>query len=98
MPISGIKLNARCHLFNEPHRRGRVAFVGQADALPGPPGAPWIGVALDEPTGKNDGSVKGERYFQCERNQGAFVRADRVIIGDFPVLPLDEDDPTMEEF
>ena len=92
-----ITLNARCHLFNEFHRRGTIAFIGPADPLPGLPEAPWIGIALDEPTGKNDGSVKGERYFQCELNKGVFVRADRVVVGNFDVLALEEDDPDMEE-
>ena len=74
-----------------------MAFVGTIPSLPGPSGAPWIGVALDEPFGKNDGSVNGERYFQCEKNRGVFVRAERVEIGDFAQLGLEEDDPDMEE-
>ena len=65
--------------------------------IPGPLGAPWIGIVLDEPTGKNDGSIKDERYFQCEENRGVFVRADRVNIGDFGKLGLEDDDPDMEE-
>ncbi|MCJ1457796.1 hypothetical protein MMC28_008165 [Mycoblastus sanguinarius] len=92
-----IKFHARCHLSNESTRRGTVAFVGTIPSLPGPSGAPWIGVALDEPFGKNDGSVNGERYFQCEKNRGVFVRAERVEIGDFAQLGLEEDDPDMEE-
>ncbi|GAB7329520.1 hypothetical protein MBLNU13_g01290t2 [Cladosporium sp. NU13] len=35
----------------------------------------WVGIELEEPTGKNDGSVKGERYFQCEQDYGMFLRA-----------------------
>ena len=90
-------MDARCHLFNEPHRRGSVAFIGPIEELPGAPGAPWIGVALDEPTGKNDGSIKGKRYFQCEPNRGVLVRPDFVVVGDFPELALLADDPDMEE-
>ena len=52
---------------------------------------------LDEPTGKNDGSVDGQIYFQCEKNRGVIVRADRVVVGDFGVLALEEEDPDMEE-
>ena len=56
----------------------------------------WVGISLDEPTGKNDGSLVGpdgtlHRYFLTEgcRKSGIFVRPDRVEIGDFPVLDLE---------
>lgn len=52
---------------------GRVAnvrFVGATNFQTGD----WVGVELDEATGKNDGSVKGERYFQCEQGYGMFLR------------------------
>ncbi len=94
---SDVKAGARCRLAEETTRRGLVAFVGPVSSLPGPSGAPWIGIALDEPTGKNDGSVKGERYFQCEKNRGIFVRVDRVEVGDWGELALEEEDPDMEE-
>eukprot|EP01084_Bolivina_argentea_P006666 12646_1 len=35
----------------------------------------WVGVELDRPTGRNDGSVKGTRYFTCTQGYGLFVRA-----------------------
>lgn len=34
----------------------------------------WIGVELEGPTGKNDGSVAGERYFDCKPLYGMFLR------------------------
>ena len=85
-------MSARCCLSEDSTRRGSIAFVGPIKELPGPQGAPWVGIALDEPTGKNDGTVKGERYFQCEKNRGVFVRADRVEVGDFGELGLEEDE------
>ena len=38
----------------------------------------WIGVALDESKGKNNGTVQGKRYFTCEENHGIFVRQTQV--------------------
>lgn len=32
------------------------------------------GVVLDEPVGKNNGTVKGEAYFACEPKHGLLVR------------------------
>ncbi|KAI5368186.1 Putative Ubiquitin-like domain, CAP Gly-rich domain, Ubiquitin-like domain superfamily [Septoria linicola] len=90
----GIKQDARCRLLPEiDHRRGIVQYIGDVPEIAGGIGA-WIGVKLDEPTGKNDGSVKGQRYFDCQPNYGVFVRAERVEVGDFPVLDefADEDD------
>lgn len=75
-------------------RRGEVKYAGEIAELPGP--GVWVGVALDEPVGKNDGSVKGgKRYFECARNHGVFVRPERVEVGDFKAL--DEFDDDMEE-
>lgn len=51
-------------------RQGIVRFVGQTHFATGD----WIGIELDEPTGKNDGSVQGERYFNCEHGFGMFIR------------------------
>lgn len=38
----------------------------------------WIGVELDEPKGKNNGTVQGKSYFSCPDNHGIFVRASQV--------------------
>lgn len=35
---------------------------------------------LSEPTGKNDGSVKGVRYFSCKANHGIFVKENTVSV------------------
>jgi len=53
---------------------GYVAFVGTTEFAEGE----WIGVALDEAVGKNDGSVKGIKYFECRPAHGLFVRARQV--------------------
>ena len=87
----GIKTSLRCRILpSNDHRRGAVAFVGEVPEIRGSVGA-WVGVALDEPTGKNDGSVNGTRYFECAPNCGVFLRAERVEVGDFPELSLDDE-------
>ncbi|KAL7423292.1 hypothetical protein Q5752_002593 [Cryptotrichosporon argae] len=48
----------------------------------------WVGVELDAPTGKNDGSVQGERYFACTAAHGVFVRPSQVKILEQPSRPL----------
>ena len=40
----------------------------------------WIGVELDTPTGKNDGSVAGKRYFNCRPGHGMFVKPSNLSI------------------
>ncbi|KAL4786690.1 CAP Gly-rich domain-containing protein [Aspergillus varians] len=93
-----------------PHiRRGVIRFVGPVPAISYPgvdmetadPLAPlpiWVGIELDEPTGKNDGSVNGKRYFTCLNKTGIFVKPEKVEVGDFPPLGLDDElDEDMEE-
>ena len=35
----------------------------------------WCGVVLDEPYGKNNGTVQGKQYFECADNYGVMVRS-----------------------
>nr|XP_040235376.2 restin homolog isoform X13 [Anopheles coluzzii] len=55
-------------------RPGQIAYIGETHFAPGE----WAGVVLDEPNGKNDGSVAGKRYFQCEAKKGVFSRLTRL--------------------
>ncbi|KAK3946168.1 CAP Gly-rich domain-containing protein [Diplogelasinospora grovesii] len=91
----GIAVGKRCRVGGDDTRRGEIMYVGEVKEIPGSLGA-WIGVQLDEPVGKNDGSVGGTRYWgeESELKRGVFVRAERVEVGDFPVLDDLED---MEE-
>ena len=38
----------------------------------------WAGVELDTADGKNDGIVKGMRYFHCDHNHGIFVSPNKI--------------------
>ena len=97
-----ITVGARCRILpvESDARRGEVAFVGPIPELPDPrpEEAVWVGVRLDEPVGKNDGSVKGTRYFDAQgRNRGVFVRGERLEVGDFGAEDDDLFDEDMEE-
>ena len=46
-----------------------------------------MGVELDLPNGKNDGSVAGTRYFSCPQRYGLFARAEVVeVLEDRPAV------------
>lgn len=97
-----IAVGARCRILpaESDARRGEVAFVGPIPELPGPrpEEAIWVGVRLNEPVGKNDGSVKGTRYFDAQgKNRGVFVRGERLEVGDFETEDDDLFDEDMEE-
>jgi tubulin-folding cofactor B len=72
-------------------KRGTIRFVGEAEIGKG---GIWVGVELDEPVGKGDGSVEGKRYFACSPHHASFVRAEKVNVGDFPEEDIfgDEED------
>ncbi|XP_055012235.1 dynactin subunit 1-like isoform X4 [Boleophthalmus pectinirostris] len=57
-------------------QRGTVAYIGATLFATGK----WVGVILDEPKGKNDGTVQGKRYFTCEENHGIFVRQSQIQV------------------
>ncbi|XP_055088134.1 kinesin-like protein KIF13B isoform X2 [Periophthalmus magnuspinnatus] len=56
------------------NKYGTVQYVGPTDFAPGI----WIGVELEVPAGKNDGSVGGKHYFHCNPGYGVLVRPSRV--------------------
>ncbi|KAH9471643.1 hypothetical protein MJO28_017625 [Puccinia striiformis f. sp. tritici] len=84
-------LGSRCQITpttissNESPLRGTLKFIGPVKFNQKHPY--WIGVELDEPRGKNNGSVDGHPYFECPPNRGIFIQPDRVTLGDYP--PLD---------
>lgn len=52
-----------------------IRFIGETKFYSG---VTWYGVELGEATGKNNGSVHGERYFRCAMNHGLFVRREMI--------------------
>ncbi|XP_028998063.1 kinesin-like protein KIF13B isoform X2 [Betta splendens] len=57
-----------------PNKCGTVRYVGPTDFAQGT----WVGVELEVPAGKNDGSVDGKHYFHCNPGYGVLVRPGRV--------------------
>jgi len=70
-------------------KRGVVQYVGKISQIA--PGW-WIGVQYDEPVGKNDGTVKGRRFFECPPKYGGFLRPDKLQVGDYPELDIFDED------
>ena len=58
------------------NKPGYIRFIGKTKFAHGM----WIGVELEQEFGKNDGSLKGVRYFRCNENYGTFVRADKLSL------------------
>lgn len=56
-------------------RQGIIRYIGSLHIAAGN----WCGLELSDNSGKNDGSVKGERYFQCQPGHGIFVRKESVV-------------------
>ncbi|XP_073970364.1 dynactin subunit 1-like isoform X3 [Rhodnius prolixus] len=56
--------------------QGEVAYVGNTAFAPGK----WIGIILDEPKGKNNGTVQNKFYFKCNENCGMFIRQSQLSI------------------
>ncbi|KAL3319105.1 CAP-GLY domain-containing linker protein 1 [Cichlidogyrus casuarinus] len=69
-PQSQIIIGSRVRVNKDDSKVGIVAFIGKTTFAPGE----WIGINLDSPLGKNDGSVQGTQYFQADPNHGLFAR------------------------
>lgn len=83
-----IKVNARVEIAGK-GVRGKVAYIG----VTGFAGGKWVGVILDEPKGKNNGTVKGHSYFHCIDKYGTFVRPSQLILLDESTEDLTDETP-----
>ncbi|KPJ16384.1 Dynactin subunit 1 [Papilio machaon] len=72
--------------------KGTVAYVGYPTFASGR----WVGVILDEPKGKNNGTLRGHAYFRCEDNYGVFVRPTQIQLLDGDDNPVDMTTSTEE--
>ncbi|XP_013174399.1 PREDICTED: dynactin subunit 1 isoform X4 [Papilio xuthus] len=72
--------------------KGTVAYVGYPTFASGR----WVGVILDEPKGKNNGTLRGHAYFRCEENYGVFVRPTQIQLLDGDDNPVDMTTSTEE--
>ena len=92
---NGLLLGSFCHhpsttmtepiigsIVDIPVGRGLVRFYGPTSFSPGK----WVGVELNEPVGKNDGSVQGVEYFTCKPNHGLFIRMSQVKVISEPTV------------
>lgn len=67
-------------------QQGIIRYVGPIHVSDGM----WYGIELSTAIGKNDGSVRGERYFDCPPQHGLFIREgniQRVIAASPPPAP-----------
>lgn len=58
------------------NKHGRIAYIGEVHFAKGD----MAGVHLDAPIGKNNGTVGGVMYFQCEPKRGIFSRLHRLTL------------------
>uniref|UniRef100_UPI00358E1BB4 dynactin subunit 1 isoform X1 n=2 Tax=Myxine glutinosa TaxID=7769 RepID=UPI00358E1BB4 len=83
-----VKVGYRVEVIGKGHQ-GTVAYVGSTLFASGK----WVGVILDEPKGKNDGTVQNRRYFNCDENCGIFIRQAQIQVLDDGVDTSSPDTP-----
>ncbi|XP_040580474.1 dynactin subunit 1 [Lepeophtheirus salmonis] len=71
-----VRVGQRVCLKDKKDVEGVVSFFGFPDFAPGK----WVGLTLDTPKGKNNGTVQGRSYFTCPENYGMFVRQTNIMI------------------
>ena len=72
--------------------RGVVRYVGETEFKSGL----WIGLELETRKGKNDGSVRDVRYFECRPDYGLFLREQSVRIVSRAAAPRSTSSGTFE--
>lgn len=82
--IDKIEVGRRCRicLSNKPVRHGTVMYKGRLNGKHGF----WVGVKYDEPYGRHDGCLDGQRYFETTREHGSFITPSAIEIIDLSVI------------
>ena len=62
---------------------GRAATVRYVGKIPEIAPGYWLGVEYGDESGKNDGSFKGSRYFECAAARGSFLRPDKATLTEY---------------
>jgi dynactin complex subunit len=65
---------------------GVIAFLGSTQFAKGV----WAGIILDTFEGKNNGSVAGVQYFECESNRGLFSKPEKLKLESKTQNPADK--------
>lgn len=60
---------------NSGERTGVIRYIGRTGFAEGE----WMGLELPDEKGKNDGTVKGQKYFECAPLHGLFVQPNSII-------------------
>ena len=71
---TGIWFNVGDRVLVAGSKAGVIEYLGETKFAKGL----WAGVRLDEPSGKNDGSVAGVKYFDCQPLHGVFSKPNRL--------------------
>ncbi|CAG8486346.1 6391_t:CDS:2 [Ambispora gerdemannii] len=71
-----ISVGRRVILPTKNNAPGTIQFLGETEFAKGH----WVGIELDNPVGKNNGTVANIQYFETASNQGIFVRPDSILI------------------
>ncbi|XP_068701652.1 microtubule-associated tumor suppressor 1 homolog isoform X2 [Montipora foliosa] len=69
-------------ILNKQPQLGILKYLGRTHFADGE----WCGILLGDPCGKNDGSVRGVRYFRCRNKHGIFVHSHKVKRADEAAL------------
>jgi tubulin-folding cofactor B len=85
--IKSIRIGDRCEVKSSAFR-GEVRYIGKVPNLND--AGYFVGILLDEPLGKNNGTYNGVPYFKCPNKHGIFARLFEITIGDFPEMETDE--------